>query len=68
MHAVLKSCCGYDAARMKTLEVRFSAPFLPGETLRTEIWHGDGMAHFRSSSVERGVVVLNNGSARIAPV
>ena len=67
MHALLRSCCDYDATRMKTLNVRFSSPFLPGETLRTEIWNEHGMAHFRSSSLERGVVVLTNGSARIAP-
>lgn len=67
MHALLRSCCDYDATRMQTLNVRFSSPFLPGETLRTEIWHEHGTAHFRSSSLERGVVVLNNGSARIAP-
>ncbi len=66
MHAILRSCCDYDARRMKTLNVRFSSPFLPGETLRTEIWNDAGIAYFRSSSLERGVVVLNNGSARIA--
>ncbi len=67
MHAILRSCCDYDAHRMQTLNVRFSSPVLPGETLRTEIWNEDGMAYFRTSVLERGVVVLNNGSARIAP-
>ena len=67
MHAILKSCCDYDARRMKTLNVRFSSPVLPGETLRTEIWNEDGMAYFRTSVLEREIVVLNNGSARIAP-
>lgn len=66
MHAILKSCCDYDARRMKTLNVRFSSPVLPGETLRTEIWHDSGIAYFRTSVLERKVVVLNNGSARIA--
>ena len=50
---------------MRSLQVRFSAPFLPGETLRTEIWQEAGMAHFRSSALERNTVVLNYGSARI---
>ena len=67
MHALLRSCCEYQAARLQTLQVRFSAPFLPGETLRTEIWREAGTVAFRSSSLERRVVVLNNGSARIAP-
>ena len=66
MHALLRTVCDYDAARMRTLQVRFSAPFLPGETLRTEIWREGDIAHFRSSALERKVVVLNHGSARIA--
>jgi acyl dehydratase len=66
MHALLKSCCDYDAARLQALNVRFSSPFLPGETLRTEIWREGDLAFFRSTCLERNVVVLNNGSARIA--
>jgi len=65
-HAVLKSCCGYDAARLKRLDVRFSAPVYPGETIRTEIWdEGGGAFGFRSSAVERDTVVLNNGYAEV---
>lgn len=64
-HALLKSCCAYDARRLRSMRVRFSAPFLPGETLRTEIWRGDRAAWFSSSSVERGVTVLSNGYAEI---
>lgn len=68
-HAVLRACLDYDAARMQSLHVRLSAPVYPGETLRTEIWRGlegDGGGEtvaFRTRSVERDVVVLNNGRA-----
>ena len=63
-HAILKSLCGYDAGRLRRLDVRFSAPVLPGETIRTEIWvESAGRAHFRSRVVERDLVVLNNGLA-----
>ena len=65
MHALLRSCCDYEASRLKSMQVRFSAPFLPGETLRTEIWRNGDAVQFRSSAVERDVVVLNIGSARI---
>ena len=65
MHALVRSCCDYEASRLKSMQVRFSAPFLPGETLRTEIWRNGDTVNFRSSAVERDVVVLNNGSARI---
>lgn len=66
MHAILRQCCAYDATRLRSLNVRFSAPFLPGETLRTEIWQDGERAWFRASALERNVVVLSNGSARIA--
>lgn len=65
-HALIKTCCGYDASRVKSVHARFSAPMYPGETLRTEIWHQGSEVHFKSSVVERGVVVLSNGFAEVA--
>jgi acyl dehydratase len=66
-HAILKLACGYDPARLKRLDVRFSAPMYPGETVRTEIWReAQGRLAFRCRVVERDVVVLNNGYAEIA--
>ena len=66
-HALLRACCDYDPARLRALDLRFSAPVYPGETLATEIWRdGGGVVSFRTSAVERGVVVLNNGRAEIA--
>ena len=65
-HAILKSCCDYDASRFKALDLRFSAPVYPGETIRTEIWQeGDGVVGFRSRVLERDIVVLNNGRAEV---
>lgn len=65
-HAVLRGCCGYDPAKMKSISVRFSAPFLPGETLRTEIWQDGQDVYFRARALERDIVVLNNGHAEIS--
>lgn len=63
-HALLKTLCGYDGARLRRLDVRFSAPVYPGEMIRTEIWkEGGGRASFRARSIERDIVVLNNGLA-----
>ena len=62
-HALLKTVCDYDPACIAELDVRFSAPVLPGETLRTEIWRDDDVVSFRTKVLERGVVVLNNGRA-----
>jgi acyl dehydratase len=61
-HALLRGLCGYDPARLKGLDLRFSSPVFPGETIRTEIWH-DGS--FRARVVERDIVVVNNGKAVI---
>ena len=64
-HAILKSCCGYDPARFKSMEGRFSSPVYPGETIRTEMWRSGNMVSFRSTVPSRGVTVLNNGRAEI---
>jgi acyl dehydratase len=64
-HALLKSVCGYDPARLKSIAVRFSAPVFPGETIRTEIWRDGGIVSFRARAVERDAVAINNGRAEI---
>ncbi len=64
-HAILKTCCGYDPARLKSLDLRFSAPVFPGETIRTEMWRDGDVVSFRARVVERDVVVLNNGRAEV---
>jgi acyl dehydratase len=63
--AIVKACCGGDPARLKSLQVRFSSPVFPGETIRTEIWTGGNRVSFRARVVERDVVVLNNGLATV---
>lgn len=63
-HALLRGVADYRAERFAHLQVRFSAPVFPGETLRTEIWN-DGS--FRTRVVERDVVVLDNGRVRLTP-
>ena len=62
-HALLRALGGYDPARFRQLDLRFSAPVFPGETIRTEIWRGGA---FRARVVERDVVVVNNGRAAFA--
>ena len=65
-HALLRTYCGYDARRFRAMQLRFSAPVYPGETIRTEMWQDGPVVSFRSRVVERDVVVLNNGRAEIA--
>jgi acyl dehydratase len=66
-HALLRTLCGYDPARLKRMAVRFSAPVFPGETIRTEMWReGEGRFGFRCRVVERDIIAINNGLAEIA--
>lgn len=65
--AVLKAYAGDDPARLKALQLRFSAPVYPGETIVTEFWQDGEVVSFRAKVAERDVVVLNNGRAVIAP-
>ena len=67
-HAVLKSVCGYDPARLTAIAGRFSAPVYPGETIRTEIWRDGNVVSFRARVVERDVIAVNNGRAEIVSV
>lgn len=65
--AILKHWGGSDPARMKSLFSRFSAPVIPGETLRVEMYRqGDGIG-FRVRVLERDVVALDYGFAQLAP-
>ena len=64
-HALLRTLCDYDPARLSELQARFSAPVYPGETLRTEIWREAGAVAFRTLAVERKLVVLSHGRAQI---
>jgi acyl dehydratase len=48
------------------MQVRFTAPAFPGETIRTEIWRDGAIVSFRARAVERDAVILNNGLAKVS--
>ncbi|MDF1856827.1 MaoC/PaaZ C-terminal domain-containing protein [Pseudooceanicola sp.] len=54
-----------DASALKHLQLRFSSPVYPGETIRTEMWRDGDEVSFRARVLERDIVVLNNGLARL---
>lgn len=64
-HAVLKVACDSRPERLAMLYTRFTAPVYPGETLRTELWIDGSEVRFRTHALERDVIVLNNGRAKI---
>ena len=66
-HALLKTVCGYDPARLASFAGRFSAPVLPGETIRTEMWQDGAIVSFRARVLERDVIAINHGRAEVKP-
>lgn len=65
-HAILKSVCGYDASRLRSISARFTAPAFPGETFAVSLWRDGHVVSFETRSVERGVLAIGNGRAEIA--
>ncbi|MDF1483090.1 MaoC/PaaZ C-terminal domain-containing protein [Extensimonas sp. H3M7-6] len=63
--AIVKTVCGGDPHAVGSIDVRFSSPVYPGETIRTEMWVDGKVVSFRALAVERNVVVLNNGRAEL---
>ncbi|WP_018990688.1 MaoC/PaaZ C-terminal domain-containing protein [Aromatoleum toluclasticum] len=63
---IIKHTCDYRAEQLTSFNLRFSAPVYPGETLRTDIWLDGNVASFRSTAIERDVVVIDNGRAVLA--
>jgi acyl dehydratase len=65
--SLVRSVCGQDATRLRSMGARFTKPVFPGETLRTQWWLADsGLLQFRCISVERDLVVLDRGAAGVA--
>lgn len=64
-HAILRTVCDYEPARVRSIAGRFSAPVFPGETIRTEMWRDGDVVSFRSRAVERDVIAINNGRAEV---
>lgn len=63
--AITEALAEGDFSALKHLQLRFSSPVYPGETIRTEMWRHGADISFRARVVKRDVVVLNNGLARL---
>jgi acyl dehydratase len=65
-HAVLRSCCDYNPAMIRSIAVRFAAPVFPGDVLRFSIWRiRAGLFSFRAVAKDRERAVLDLGVAEI---
>lgn len=54
-----------DPTRLREIAGRFTAPVFPGETFETDIWRDGEIVSFRTRALERDVVAINNGRARL---
>ncbi len=60
-HAALHALLDYHPERIRAMRIRFTAPVLPGDTLRTQLWKDDDVISLRTFAIERDVMVLDAG-------
>lgn len=63
--AILETICEYDHTLIEEFDARFTAPVMPGDTIRTDMWQDGNVVSFRCTAVERDVMVLRNGKCTL---
>lgn len=63
--ALIHLHCGGDPERLSSISARFTAPVIPGETVRTQSWRDGDAILFRAIAVERDTVVIDGGTASV---
>jgi len=66
--AIIKRYAPSQPERLLEMSVRFVQPVFPGETVRIELFEYGELVRFRARSVERDVLLLDRGSARLDTV
>lgn len=64
--ALIKNFCPAHPEYLRSISVRFTAPFFPGETLRIETWKTGRKIQFRALTHERNIVVLDQCIAEVS--
>lgn len=59
--ALLHAVAGSDVARVRSIDARFAAPVLPGDTLHVDIWRSAEDETLFQTRKDDGTVVLANG-------
>tara|TARA_B100000315_G_C14509125_1_gene556103 strand:+ start:231 stop:1085 length:855 start_codon:yes stop_codon:yes gene_type:complete len=62
---IIENILNWRPEFLQTLDMRFSAPVYPGETIVTELWHDGNEVSFRAKAKERDTLILNNGCALV---
>src|SRR3546814_17384161 len=57
--ALVHLCCAGNPERLTGMRLRFTAPVVPGEIIRTEVWRGAAAIRFRASVPARSVVAAD---------
>ena len=65
LHEIMAQCLDYAPDAITAVQVRFAAPFFPGETLRVRIWRSPHTLAFDADCVERNVTVLSHGRVEL---
>jgi acyl dehydratase len=65
-HAILQTICDYDQTLITGFDARFSAPVLPGDTIRTDMWQDGNIVSFRCTAIERDTLVIRNGKCTLS--
>jgi acyl dehydratase len=63
--ALVHLCCDGDPSRLSAIRLRFTAPVVPGDVIRTDIWQDGSEIRFRASVPARAIVVADGGLASI---
>lgn len=61
--ALIHGAAGGDAARVSSVAARFTAPVIPGDTIRTNLWCDGSRVHFRAFVGD--TIVIDNGLAEL---
>ncbi len=64
--AILQTICDYDYTLINGFDARFSAPVIPGDTIRTNMWQDGNIVSFQCIALQRDAIVLRNGKCTLA--
>lgn len=64
--AIIEKFCGFDSSKLIEIDVRFSSPVFPGETISVQMWQDGDIISFEAKVKERDITVIKNGRALIS--